>query len=471
MKGSPFSRGPADPAACAGPADLTQSRAVLRTAAKRPAAPSAPRRAVEILVLAVCLVLILRQWGLEPYEVPTGSMAPALAGHHRQRDCPRCAHPVIVGEQQRDSGKSFCPNCGLAELDMREAPQVRGDRLIVSRSVFAFRRPRRWEIVVFRLLGVVFVKRVVGLPGEWLAIHDGDIVVNDQLARKTLDELRSMRVLVFDSAYSPGPGGWRQRWETLTPGPAAQLDGTALRLDGTASATQYQLTAYRHFQLDSRQSEPITDEYSYNGGERGVPSPVHDFLAEFRLEVSGSQGWVLLGVTDGQDHLVAEIPIHNPGTEPTEARLSGASSWPPSPNPAVVGQRVHSTARDVHLTPNQNHRVELAFADRRLTLRVDGKQVFTPLDLPQTRGRPGVVRPVVLGVRGTQATVRNFRLFRDIHYTNDGSKGTGKAVHLGEDQYFVLGDNSRNSRDSRVWGTIPGHNLIGKPFIILPPGR
>jgi len=44
--------------------------------------------------------------------------------------------------------------------------------------VFLLRRPRRWEIVVFRLLGKVFVKRLIGLPGEWISIRDGRVLVD-----------------------------------------------------------------------------------------------------------------------------------------------------------------------------------------------------------------------------------------------------------------------------------------------------
>ena len=41
---------------------------------------------------------------------------------------------------------------------------------------------------------------------------------------------------------------------------------------------------------------------------------------------------------------------------------------------------------------------------------------------------------------------------------------------LGEDQYFVMGDNRPRSSDSRAWGPLPKKDLIGRAFIrLLPP--
>lgn len=38
------------------------------------------------------------------------------------------------------------------------------------------------------------------------------------------------------------------------------------------------------------------------------------------------------------------------------------------------------------------------------------------------------------------------------------------SYRLPDDQYYALGDNSRNSLDSRYWGGVPHRNLVGKAF-------
>ena len=132
------------------------------------------RRLAELAVLSLCTFLILRAWGVEAFQVPTGSMAPTLAGHHRAGDCPACGFPVVVGRHRLDKddapsaarcyARAACPNCGCQELGLHNVPETPGEHFLVNKSLYALRRPRRWELVVFQLFGQIFIKRILGLP-------------------------------------------------------------------------------------------------------------------------------------------------------------------------------------------------------------------------------------------------------------------------------------------------------------------
>ncbi len=100
---------------------------------------------------------------------------------------------------------------------------------------------------------------------------------------------------------------------------------------------------------------------------------------------------------------------------------------------------------------------------------MDGQQ-WLSADLPALKERAGVERPFQAQVDGVCARLHSFRLFRDVHYGQQGTNGVhGKSVRLGADQLFLLGDNSPNSEDSRFWpeqGRVEAASLVGAALLM-----
>ena len=61
-------------------------------------------------------------------------------------------------------------------------------------------------------------------------------------------------------------------------------------------------------------------------------------------------------------------------------------------------------------------------------------------------------------------------VFSQIYYYNRGDfAAEGQKIIVPKDSYFVLGDNSASSKDSRYWGFVPKENLLGEALVIYWP--
>jgi signal peptidase I len=442
------------------------------------------RQTIEFLLVLAIGILLLRTFAAEAYVVPTGSMAPTLLGFHKEMVCPNCQFPFVLGMDDKGRiGRPICPNCGKDGLGDLPAIECNGDRLLVQKFFFDFWRPRRWEVAVFQSPNEpeqAYVKRVVGLPGESIQIVDGDVHVDGRIARKSLKEQRAMRIPVFDNDYVPGDSDRFPRWRFRV-----DRAGRALPSGWRAEDTRFvhesiaqkverlEWLEYRHYDPDRSRFGPIRDFCPYNGGDtrndRG--SVVRDLMIEADVSVRPDLKSLVVRIDHGSDRFVITLPVDAPGRtdvvrngllqELTNARGGLTSS--PSESPRFA-------------------RLEVSTIDRRLTVALDDVPLFDPIDFERAKapdfGPP--VSPLALGVAAGSMEIRRVRIYRDIYYTGNLSDGPRRAFGvdsphvLGPDEYFVLGDNSPVSSDSRFWEASPvvlGDLFLGKPFLVHLPGQ
>jgi signal peptidase I len=494
----------------------------------RPAgAPEKPaswlRENLEAIVVAVILALLIRQYATEAFVIPTGSMAPTLLGAHVDLVCTNCGKPQPVSESilatsgsahtARGNARGKCPKCGKVHaVTLREdeftggraevkcdrcgaqvplarvqapagegdkvveatcencgirfqnrlssggfpfheewpsGPVSRGDRVLVDKFSYKFTDPRRFEVIVFKYPvrpSDNFIKRLIGLPGDLIDVKNGDIYANGTIARKPLDVQEQCWHPVYESRYvekdpGGGPDGRKTafRFEGGVFEPTPDRKGFALKkaLGGGPAWIVY--------------NRPIRDLNTYNADAHfGGEEVVGDTRAVFDVTLGGTGMAALARLSDQDDVLEAELDVgravvRRNGKEIATAPLAFASGL--------------------------RHRVDFGRADARAVLSVDGKVVvacdFTPRDGGATERSE-----VRFGSKGGDAAVfHEASIYRDVYYlsTIRGAQPHLFPFRVPPGQYFAMGDNSSNSTDSRVWGTVPEGYLIGRAFLVFWP--
>jgi len=126
------------------------------------------RLAFEIgaLALAALVALAVRSWAIGIYQIPSASMLPVL---------------------------------------------MPGDYLLVEKWPFAVRhrRPKRGDVVVLRLGRQAYVKRIIGLPGDQVALRAGRLILNEQQVPRwrVADFLYAPSAAMTCRAPEPQPDG------------------------------------------------------------------------------------------------------------------------------------------------------------------------------------------------------------------------------------------------------------------------
>lgn len=505
------------------------------------------RETFESLAIAVLVAILFRGFFCEVFIIPTGSMAPTLMGQHKDLVCSQCGCSFTVNAAERPdnemvfrqarpgrfTAQATCPNCRHIERGVSDEPVHNGDRILVLRQPYESPElpgsspPTRWEVVVFRYPENPqqnYIKRLVGMPGEVLAIQGGDILVRPgpdspeafddppkldprtedpdayTLARKPLNHLQAMKVLVYDdtlraSALADRPE-WR-RWrieDPSRPSNSAEMEPGRYRLDGQREG-QVTLT-YRHLVPDSSQwrailegKDPatpprptlITDFLAYNTDNRDTPAWLQPHWVG---DLSLSGRFELVGVpNDPQASLSLGL---------VRAGLVYHVDWRPAAGVIQVFRDNQALGEPIALTLGDGpHDFQWIHFDGELQLLIDGAPVLGEGILTRSGHSIGQaptqadLAPARIEVRGLEAIVSNLILHRDVYYTRDPQEydyagvwnpprnegelmdflgdparfaviglasGLSQPRWVRPGHYLMLGDNSRRSSDSRAWG-------------------
>ncbi|MBQ6106941.1 MAG: signal peptidase I [Thermoguttaceae bacterium] len=163
------------------------------------------RELFESIAIALILAFLFRTFLAEMFVIPTGSMAPTLMGQHKDVFCPECGAEFqvsVMAGHSTDYG--LCPNCnclmdfGAEAMKGHSNPNFSGDRILVGKYPYYFSGPKRWDVVVFLFPGGAntnFIKRCVGLPGETIRIHGGNVFIMPPKAQQEREAKENARVL------------------------------------------------------------------------------------------------------------------------------------------------------------------------------------------------------------------------------------------------------------------------------------
>ncbi len=423
--------------------------------------------------------------------------------------------------------RARCPNCGnpmpltVGPDDARRYdpryPSFSGDRILVDKLAYDFAEPKRWDVVVFKYpedAKTNYIKRLVGLPGENVFISAGDIWTSQGeadpvIARKPDTALLAMLQLVHDSRHvSPElqKAGWPLAWTDWTAdadAPCRWATADAGRSFSVACKAGRSATLrYRHLipsfdtwrevrqgkQVGERAKPLLIGDFQPYNAESLGPRWVGDLALECTLESRAGTGTVTLDLVEAGVRHTCTIDLADGQATLVPGAVAG--SGPPL-DAVTAATPVRGRGR---------WRMLLTNIDDELRLFVDGKAVAfsgptgwnrslpgafktRPVERSGTPGdvEPGDLSPAGITAAGADVAVSSLRILRDIYYIASGAASamagrTPEEEYLGfpleDGQYFMLGDNSSASKDSRAWDRlhhVDRRLIIGRAVAIFWP--
>lgn len=474
------------------------------------------------VLVALTLTIVFLVFQMQAYTIPTGSMAPTLKGAHFRLRCPQCGYRYDYDFQAERYGlpptqvppkdvpiysrlSPQCPSCsyylkagyekenvgGNIRFREQEFPVIAGDRIFVHKSIYQFKDPKRWDVVVFNNPNepkINYIKRLIAGPGERLRILDGDIYINGQIQRKPPHVQQELWLPVYDNNYHPVQpnissfNGHRwsypfrntpdSNWEIPEKNPfGLRLESKDIRL--------HEIAYHPEMGNDFRARHAYDDPAQF-------PNLPYCSDLMIRFDVMSAQETAALGAKLSKYNNIYRARVEQAGC------LSSMKLVLERKSPQGDFELLAHRSCNVKY---QNLPVRFFFAnvDHTLVLQYGGEMLVYDLgSSPDSLGERVQVTPEVRILGSGTLELDNILISRDLHYTAERpiggmeffQAGGGEEFKLGADEFFVCGDNTLASLDSRLWrqpglanygkehrqGIVPRDYLIGKAFVIYWPG-
>ncbi len=451
----------------------------------------------EWLIIAFILAFTFRTFVMEAFTIPTGSMAETLKGAHFSLRCTQCGYrydynysPVYYNRVSERApnfdlplkpGSPRCPSCGYHLPPGMKMAAKNGDRILVFKSIYQLFEPQRWDVVVFNNPTgprLDYIKRMIALPGETLEIIDGDIYIDGQITRKPPKVQKELWMPVYDNNYRPvkpdedrfNGHSWRQPFKNLAESKWGLDDENPMAFVLDSWPEKIHTIFY-----DTKIGNNFKTAYAYNNSRMYRYMPYSsDLMVQFSAKVESQAGGV-------------GVNLSKYGTF-YKAWYDFAGSMVISKQ---AGDETVELARQEIDDLGTGRAVDVSFVnvDHLLIFRVgDEKLSFDLGKSADDMGERQVeIEPEVRIAGAGQLRISGVKIFRDTHYLSRQvpSKekcraSEGNAFTLGEDEFFVLGDNSPASFDSRWWdkegignnglkyrmGVVPRDYLVGKAYVV-----
>ena len=135
-------------------------------------------------VFVAFALLVVRPYVFKTFTPAMMSMAPTLLPGHRAGKCNQCGETAYVGVVTYSDGSRQMSGPGICKTNFHVEYQNTYDSRVFSSDRFLvakYLKPQRWDLIVFKSPEKperIYIKRLVGLPGEEITIRDGKVYAN-----------------------------------------------------------------------------------------------------------------------------------------------------------------------------------------------------------------------------------------------------------------------------------------------------